>query len=53
MGTNMEGTWLVSVLVTDLSVEKTLRVSGDLHIGGIMYKIVQSLGELRYHTFVF
>lgn len=42
----MEGTWHLSVSVTDLSVEKTLRVSGDLHIGGVMYKIVQSLGKL-------
>lgn len=44
MDVSQERTWLLSIHVTDLSVEKTLRVSGDLHIGGVMFKLVESLG---------
>lgn len=42
-----ERTWLLSIHITDLSVEKTLRVSGDLHVGGVMFKLVESLGKLK------
>lgn len=37
------GSYLLSVHVEELSVDKTLRVRGDLHIGGAMYKLVESL----------
>lgn len=51
MDTSQERTWLLSIHITDLSVEKTLRVNGDLNIGGVMFKLVESLGEYR-STFV-
>jgi len=38
-----DGTWDLTVFVTDLQVERTLRVKGDLHIGGVMIKLVDSL----------
>jgi len=31
-----ENTWNLRILITDLQVEKTLRVKGDQHIGGVM-----------------
>jgi len=38
-----DGSWDLTVFVTDLQVERTLRVKGDLHIGGVMIKLVDSL----------
>lgn len=38
-----DGSWDLSVFVTDLQVERTLRVRGDLHIGGVMIHLVDSL----------
>lgn len=35
-----DGTWNLRIFITDLQVEKTLRVRGDLHIGGVMLKLV-------------
>ena len=40
-----DGSWQLSIFVTDLQVERSLRVRGDLHIGGVMIKLVDSLGE--------
>jgi len=42
-----DGSWELKVLVTDLSVERCLRVKGDLHIGGVMLRLVEELGMLR------
>ncbi|XP_005111128.1 protein unc-112 [Aplysia californica] len=42
-GTRVDGSWELNILVTDLQVERTLRVMGDLHIGGVMVKLVQEL----------
>lgn len=42
----IDGTWELTILVTDLQVERTLRVKGDLHVGGLMLKLVEALGEL-------
>lgn len=39
-----DGSWTLRVYVTDLQVEKTLRVKGDLHMGGVMLKLVEELG---------
>lgn len=39
-----DGTWNLRVLITDLQVEKTLRVKGDVHIGGVMLKLVDPGG---------
>lgn len=42
-----DGSWNLRVYVTDLQVERTLRVKGDLHIGGVMLKLVEDLGKLN------
>lgn len=42
-----DGSWDLRVYVTDLQVERTLRVKGDLHIGGVMLKLVEDLGKLK------
>lgn len=39
-----DGSWELSILVTDLKTERALRVKGDLHIGGVMLKLVEDLG---------
>lgn len=41
-----DGTWELRVYVTDLNVERTLRVKSDLHIGGVMLRLVEELGKL-------
>lgn len=41
-----DNSWNIRVLITDLQVEKTLRVKGDLHIGGVMLKLSKTEGEL-------
>ncbi|RWS10327.1 unc-112-related protein-like isoform X1 [Dinothrombium tinctorium] len=38
-----DGSWELKIFVTDLKVERTLRVKGDLHIGGVMLKLVEDL----------
>lgn len=40
-----DNSWNIRVLITDLQVEKTLRVKGDLHIGGVMLKLSKTEGE--------
>jgi len=48
----VDGSWELSVVVTNLQttenvpMERTLRVKGDLHVGGVMLKLVEDLGEL-------
>jgi kindlin 2 len=46
-----DGSWNLRVYVTDLQVERSLRVKGDLHIGGVMLKLVEDLGKLIYKHF--
>ena len=41
-----DGSWNLSVFVTDLQVERTLRVRGDIHIGGLMIRLVDELGRM-------
>lgn len=41
----IDGTWVLTIFVTDFQVEKNLRVKGDLHVGGLMLKLVEALGE--------
>lgn len=43
---HVDGSWELNILVTDLQVERTLRVMGDLHIGGVMVRLVEALGRL-------
>ncbi|TRY72192.1 hypothetical protein TCAL_00238 [Tigriopus californicus] len=38
-----DGSWDLRILVTDLQVERTIRVNGNLHIGGVMIKVVDEL----------
>lgn len=40
-----DGSWELHVHVTDLQVERILRVKSDLHIGGVMLRLVEELGE--------
>lgn len=40
-----DGSWNLRVYVTDLKTERVLRVKGDLHIGGVMLKLVEDLGK--------
>jgi kindlin 2 len=49
-----DGSWELKVLVTDLAVERCLRVKGDLHIGGVMLRLVEDLGKFPtiYRGFV-
>lgn len=40
-----DGSWNLAIFVTDLQVERTLRVRGDVHIGGLMIRLVDELGR--------
>ena len=40
-----EHSWALRITVTDLQVERTIRVKSDLHIGGVMIKLVDELGK--------
>ncbi|XP_043237675.1 unc-112-related protein-like isoform X2 [Amphibalanus amphitrite] len=42
-GFRVDGSWMLSVFVTDLQVEKRIRVKGDMHVGGVMFKLVEDL----------
>lgn len=44
-----DGSWELRIYVTDLQVERTIRVKGDLHIGGVMFKLVEDLGMYEFH----
>jgi hypothetical protein len=46
----VDGSWELTIEVTDVQVEKKLRVNGDLHIGGVMVKLVEALGV--YHNLI-
>lgn len=38
-----DGSWELTVLITDINIDKTLRVKGELHIGGLMLRLVEDL----------
>ncbi|XP_076355270.1 unc-112-related protein-like [Tachypleus tridentatus] len=38
-----DGSWDLKVYVTDLQVERAIRVKGDLHIGGVMLNLVEDV----------
>lgn len=46
-GCYADGTWELNVHVTDLNRDVTLRVTGEIHIGGVMLKLVEKLGKLQ------
>lgn len=52
-GHEVDGSWVLRVYVTDLQVERSLRVKGELHIGGVMLRLVEDLGESRCTIFLF
>lgn len=39
-----DGSWDLRVFVTDLQTERQIRVKGDVHIGGVMLRLVEDLG---------
>lgn len=41
-----DGSWELRIIITDLKVEKRVRVKGDMHIGGLILKLVEELGML-------
>lgn len=41
-----DGSWQVSILVTDMNIERSLFVTGTLHIGGLMLRLVDEIGKL-------
>lgn len=43
-----DGSWELRIYVTDLQVEKKIRVKGDLHIGGVMLRLVEDLGKYDF-----
>ena len=48
-----DGSWTLAVFVTDLQVERRLRVHGGLHIGGVMIKLVDELGRKKSVKYLF
>ena len=50
-GIMSDGSWTLTVFVTDLQVERSLRVRGDLHIGGVMIRLVDELGKIIFIYF--
>ena len=48
----IDGSWELTVIVTDLAVEKSLRVKGDLHIGGVMLRLVEALGKFIFDFYL-
>lgn len=43
-----DGSWDLRVFVTDLQTERQIRVKGDVHIGGVMLRLVEDLGQLIF-----
>ncbi|KAH8028044.1 hypothetical protein HPB51_012630 [Rhipicephalus microplus] len=42
-GVKVDGSWELCIHVTDLKLDRKLRVKGDMHIGGVMLQLVESL----------
>lgn len=40
-----DGSWNLRVYVTELKTERLIRVKGDLHIGGVMLRLVEDMGK--------
>lgn len=41
-----DGSWNLTIYVTDLNEKRTMVVKGDMHIGGVMLKLTESFGKL-------
>lgn len=46
-GCYADGTWELKMHVTDLNRDVSLRVTGEIHVGGVMLKLVEKLGMHR------
>lgn len=42
-----DGTWKLGIFVTDINTSKEVYARGDMHIGGIMIKVVDAIGEFQ------
>ncbi|KRY31266.1 Uncharacterized protein T01_16277, partial [Trichinella spiralis] len=42
-----DGTWVLTIYVTDLNIRRQFRVKGDMHIGGVMLRLVEDLDITR------
>lgn len=53
-GCYADGTWELKMHVTDLNRDVSLRVTGEIHIGGVMLKLVEKLGmcTMSFRMFV-
>ena len=40
-----DGSWDLTIFITDMNVEQTIRTRGDLHVAGLMLKIVNAVGK--------
>ncbi|KAL7305911.1 hypothetical protein TKK_0001916 [Trichogramma kaykai] len=49
-GHEIDGSWVLRIYVTDLNVERSLRVKGELHIGGVMLRLVEDLEKRKDAT---
>ncbi len=50
-GCYADGTWELKMHVTDLHRDVSLRVTGEIHIGGVMLKLVEKLGKCTLRLF--
>lgn len=41
-----DGSWNLTIYVTDMNEKRTMVVKGDMHIGGVMLKLTESFGKL-------
>ncbi|MFH4979925.1 hypothetical protein AB6A40_006634 [Gnathostoma spinigerum] len=42
-----DGSWTLSILVTDMNIQRSLYVTGSLHIGGLMLRLVDEIDVSR------
>jgi kindlin 2 len=42
-----DGTWKLGIFVTDINTSKEIYARGDMHIGGVMMKLVDAIGGSR------
>ncbi|XP_045502570.1 unc-112-related protein-like isoform X1 [Colias croceus] len=40
-----DGSWNLTIYVTDMNEKRTMVVKGDMHIGGVMLKLTESFGK--------
>jgi len=40
-----DGSWDLTIFITDLNVEQTIHTRGDLHVGGLMLKLANAIGN--------